>query len=170
MKKIFLSSFLFLSTSFLLSALQGNLYFLPFSMPLFWTIILAYYSFRKSLKFVLLLNIAHCLVLISFSTIPPSHLIMSMNLFSLAFYFVKERFHTNFWHISLGASMAAVTFKMAQWLGSGLVHQFIFPNLLEWLRIGIITFAIAPFLVNFFERLDEKIQFERIDTLENLRI
>ncbi len=170
MKKNILSAFFFLATSFFLSALQGNLYFLPFSMPIFWAIIMAYYSFRKSLEFAMVLNILHCLLLISFTTTSPSQIILTMNLFTLAFYFVKDRFHTNFWHISIAAALSAVSFKVSQWILTSFFHQLIFPNILEWFGTGIITFATALFLVNFLERVDEKIQFERIDTLENLRI
>ena len=170
MKKYFLSSLLFLVPSFLLSALQGNLYFLPFSLPMFWCIFTAFYSFRKSLMNSLFLNLFHTIIIISFTTVNPSQLILTMNIFTLFCFIIRERFHTNLWYITLASSAMSFLFLFSQWFFTIFSKEFYFPSFLSWVGISLATGLFAPLILMFLDKLDQRIQIEKVETLENLRI
>lgn len=170
MKKLFLSSLLFLIPSFMFTALQGNLYFFPISLPMVWCAILSYYSFKKTLLHSLLINIVHTVIIVSFTTITPSQLILTMNLFTLSCYFVRERFHTNNWHISLTSGALSFVFLFSQWALHVLSRNLYMPEFFSWVGTSISTVLFAPVFIYLVQSIDEKIQIEKVETLENLRI
>lgn len=161
---------LFLFSSFIFSGLQATLYFFPVSMPLFWLIITTYYTFRKSLIYSLILNVAHTLLIISFTTLAPSRLLFSMNILTLVFYIIRERFHTGLIHIALASGVSTFFFLSGQWFLQILQKNLYLPPFGSWLGISLMTLVAAYPLAYFLEKIDGKIQFERVDTLENLRI
>lgn len=170
MKKILLPSLLFILTSFVLSGLQATLYFFPIQVPLFWITVHAFYSFRKSLLFSLTLNIAHTLVIISFSTTPAGQILLTMNFFTIVFYFIRERFHTGLAHIALASAVSSFIFFSANWFLHAIQRNLYFPNLGSWISMALTSLILSYPLAFFLEKMDDKIQFETIDTLENLRI
>lgn len=170
MKKFLLLSVLFLGSSFLLSGLQSSLYFFPLSIPAFWFIIFSYYSFKKSLLFTLAMNIIHALVIASFATPNLGQFLILLNLLSLAFYMLREHFHTNHWHISLASSAGFVFLMLACWFFSLGSTGWVFPNVLSWLGTATTTLIAAPPIIFLLDHFDKQIEYERVDTLENLRI
>ncbi|MEM7646622.1 MAG: hypothetical protein AAF203_06925 [Pseudomonadota bacterium] len=170
MKKNFMSLILFLSVSFVCCGLQACLYFLPLPLPFFWFAILSYYSFKKSLLFALLINVIHVLVITTFTTVSGGLLLLIMNVFTLAFYLLRERFHTSHIHISVGSGIGCLLFLFSYWLGEGLLAGFSYPRILHWLLASVVTLIVTPPLVLFLESIDSWIHYERIDTLQNLRV
>ena len=170
MKKPFLFTLIFMGLSFLLSALQSSLYFLPLPRPAFWFIILTAYSFRKSLKFSLLMNIPHTLGLVSFSFLPLGRLLILMNLMSLFFYFTRERFHTNHWHMSLGSGCGILFFLSINWFLDSFFYGLHYPQLFHWMGMALSTALFSMPLMFILEAIDQRLEYERIDTLENLRV
>lgn len=170
MKKALWSGLAYLGVSFFLSGLQGSLYFFPIPLPAIWFIVLTFYSFRKSLWFSLWLNIPHLLVIASFSVASWAPMILQMNAMTLAFYFIRERFHTQKLHIALGASGGFVIFQALTWLRESLWSAWSWPPLLSWVGTGLCTLLVAPFIIFALDSVTQRIDYERIDTLENLRI
>ncbi len=170
MKKNLWSALAYLSVSFFLSGLQGSLYFFPIPMPAVWFIVLTFYSFRKSLLFSLWLNIFHLMVLASFSTMAWAPMILQMNLITFAFYFIRERFRTETLHIVLGASGGYFAFQSMNWFFGLSWTQLSWPPLLTWTGTSLSTLILAPFIIFALDSVTHKIDYERIDTLENLRI
>lgn len=170
MKKFVLYAMTFLAPSFVLSALQGSLYFSPVALPVAWIICLTYYSFRKSLMFSLFMNIPMSLVVISFSILPIGRLLILINIISFFFYLTRERFHTSLWHIALASGSGLFFFLTMDWLLDGLWFQFSAPNLLSWFGMSLSTTIFAFPFIYILEKIDKKIEYERVDTLENLRI
>jgi hypothetical protein len=170
MKKTLWSALAFLGLSFLLSGLQGSLYFSPIPLPASWFVILTYYSFRKSLIFALCLNFAHIFVLASFAQIPWAPMILAMNLLTIAFSLISERFHTQSLHIALGASGGFLLFQTIDWFIRMPLWRLEWPPLLTWAGTSLSTLVVAPVLIFTLDAMTRKIEYERIDTLENLRI
>lgn len=170
MKKNLISLFFFLSVSFLLSGLQGSLYFFPIPMPYFWFIIFTYYSFRKNLLFSLIANICHAYVICSFTAIPISTLLLIMNFMTLGIVAVRDRFHTSQLHIAIASGLGCFFFLLSKWCMQGFYNSFFFPQVLSWFFVSLTTLLFAPLLIRFLKTFDERIHYERIDTLVNLRI
>lgn len=170
MKKNALSLFCLISLSFLLSGLQGNLYFLPVAMPYFWFIIFTYYSFKKDLLFSLTANAIHVFVLSSFTSLSLSLLLTLLNLTGLVFFIIKERLHTTNLHITIASGAGCLFFIIANWSIKIFFNPFFTPNWTSWMGTFFTTLIVAPPLIFILDQIDHKIQFERIDTLENLRI
>lgn len=170
MKKYFWLSLIFLGFSFFLSGLQGSLYFFPIPLPAFWFIILTYYSFRKKLAFSLLLNIPHALIIAAFATVSVAKFIFLMNIVTIAFYFIRERFHTSQWHITLAAGGGVFLFLVTTWLADLGLHNLSWPPFLPWIGLSLSTLLFSPPLVLFLDRLDQRIEYDRVDMLENLRV
>ena len=170
MKKSVGLCLIYLLISFVLSGLQGSLYFFPIAMPFFWVIILTYYSFKKSLLFSLLANLAHIFVITAFTTMPPAQLLLIVNLISLSFYFLRERFHTNQWHMTAASASATFAIFLANWLLGMTGSGFYYPQFLTWLGASFITLLVAPAFIFILQKIDQRIEFERIDTLANLRV
>ena len=170
MRRTLLSLFLFLGTSFFLSGLQSNFYFLPFPVPHFWFIVLTYYSFKKDLLFSLVANILHSLIICSFSSISISFFLIIINLFSLSFHLIGKRFHTNNQHLVLAAGSGCFLFYFFKWCLLCLRYDFFYPSFLPWIGASLMTLIVAlPFLF-VFDRIDKKIHSERISLLKHLRI
>lgn len=170
MKKNLLSLLFFLSVSFLLSGLQGSLYFFPISIPYFWFIIFTYYSFRKNLLFSLVANLFHAFVICCFTSISVSMLLITMNLLTLGFVAIRERFHTSQLHIAIASGLGCFFFLLSKWSIQCLYSSFFYPQLLSWVSVSFVTFLVSPLLIRFLASFDEKIHYERVDTLVNLRI
>ena len=170
MKKELISSLLFLAPSFLLSALQGNLYFSPISLPMFWCIFLTYYSFKKSLPQSLLLNIAHCFIIASYTTASLSQLILTMNGFSLVCYALRSRFNTGTIHMTLTSGAITLIFFISQWLLQVTSDSLYLPRLLGWIGTALVTTLVAPFFMHLLSAIESKIQAEKVETLQNLRV
>ncbi len=170
MKKNILSLTLFLTLSFFLSGLQGSFYFLPLPLPHFWFIILTFYSFQKPLLFILVANLTHALVLSAFSASTLAYPLLVINILSFCFFVFSQRFNTNWSHISIAAGLGCFTFHLTDWFLSGLSYGFATPNFLSWLSTSFVTFLFAPPLVHVLSSIDQRVYYERIDTLENLRI
>ena len=170
MKKSILFTLSFMGISFFLTGLQSSLYFSPLALPAFWFIILTFYSFKKSLFFSILMNVPHALVIISFSLLPLPRLLILMNLMSLFFYFTRERFHTSNWHISMASSCGILFFLSMDWLLDSALYEFSYPSLFSWVGMALSTLLFSIPLVFILDKIDQKIEYERIDTLENLRI
>ncbi len=170
MKKTLVFASIALGLSFILSGLQSSFYFFPIPLPAFWFIIFAFYSFRKSLSFSLLTNLAHAFVIISFSSVSISRLLIFLNLLSFFFYLIRERFHTNHWHISLACAGGSFVFMFSDWLIDAVQLGFNPPPIISWVSLSISTLVFAPPFVFLLDKIDQKIAYERIDTLQNLRI
>ena len=170
MKKTALCYVYFLAVSFFLSGIQSSLYFLPFSMPYFWFIVLTYYSFNKNLIFCVTLNLLHLFVICQFSSISLFTLLINMNFISLAFILIRDRFHVGLLQISMSAGLGCFIFLLNGWFLNSLSHGFHIPQLLSWFGASIMTALFTPLLIPLLEFIDKKIHTERIDTLENLRI
>ncbi len=170
MKKTLWSAVTFLGLSFILSGLQGSLYFFPIPMPATWFIVLAYYSFRRSLIFSLWLNIGHLFVIASFATVSWAPMLVQMNLMTLAFFIIKERFHTQPMHIALGASGGYFIFQSLHWFREMFWFQWSWPSVFSWFGTSLTTLLLAPLIIFALDTVTRRIEYERIDTLENLRI
>lgn len=170
MKKTISYCLTFLGFSFFLSGLQGSLYFSPIPLPSFWFIIFTFYTFRKSLRFSLLMNIPHALVIASFSTLNLGLFLILINFFTISFHFIWERFHTNRWHMSLSAGGGYFLFLLTFWIFETGPFQFHWPPVLQWFGASLSTLIVAPFLISVLDGINKRIEYERIDTLENLRI
>ena len=170
MKKNAFSLFFLMSVSFLLSGIHGNLYFLPLPMPYFWFAIFAYYSFRKSLNYVIVANLMHIFVITSFSAAKPAALLLLLNLFSLAFLFIRERFHTTRGHIAIASGTGTFLFLFINWSIQSFAGHFMYPQFFIWLGISFSTLLFALPLIAFCQKIDDRFYVERIDTLQNLRI
>jgi hypothetical protein len=170
MKKLFLQYSLFLGSSFILTGLQGALYFSPLPLPAFWFIIFTYYSFQKSLSFSLCINVAHALVIGSFAYLNFGVLLLVLNGMSLSFYLLKERFHTQIWHISLGTGFGLFLLHSVLWLIQNGEFFWAWPPLLEWVGTALATFLFSFPIIFLLDKFDRQIEYERIDTLENLRV
>ncbi len=170
MKKSVWSAITYLSVSFLLSGLQGSLYFFPIPLPAVWFIVLTFYSFRKSLLFCLWINIPHLFVVAAFSTVAWAPMLIQMNLMTLAFYIIRERFHTKPIHIALGAAGGFFIFQSMHWLRELYWGQWDWPPALSWLGSSLATLVVAPLIIMALDMVTQRIEYERIDTLENLRI
>lgn len=170
MKKQLLSLLFFLTLSFLLCGLQGTLYFLPFPRPYFWFIILTFYSFQKNLLFCLMANILHICVIGSYSAVSLSFLLLIMNFYSLFLILIRERFHTSKRHVIVASGSGCLFFLVAQWFFECFQVQFYSPPIWSWLFTSLMTFAISPLIVLLLDKVNTYIQFETVDTLENLRI
>lgn len=170
MKKAFLFTISFMGICFFLTGLQSSLYFSPVALPSFWFIILTFYSFKKSLFFSILMNIPLALVIISFSLLPLPRLLILMNLMSLFFYFTRERFHTSNWHVSVASCCGILFFLSLDWLLDSTLYGFSYPNLFSWIGTALSTLLFSMPLVFVLDKIDQRLEYERIDTLENLRI
>jgi nitrogen fixation-related uncharacterized protein len=170
MKKKILLLLSCLGTSFLLSGLQGNFYFLPIPMPYFWFIVLTYYSFQKSIVFSLITNIFHALILSSFTSLSVSLLLVCLNLMTFIFATISERFNTTTLHIAIASGLGSLFFSFFLWTIQSLHYNFTPPPVGHWLGTSIMTFIFSVPLFFLLKSFDHKIQYERIDTLENLRI
>jgi hypothetical protein len=170
MKKNSVSLFLFLTFSFFLSGLQGSFYFLPLPLPHFWFIILTYYSFNKPLLFILVANLAQTLMLSSFSSSFLSIPLLTMNAISICFYAYSQRFNSDWKHMSLAAGIGSLAFHLIDWLLVSLQLGLRIPTLLPWISTSLVTLLLAPLIITVLSGLEKRIYYERIDTLENLRI
>jgi hypothetical protein len=170
MKKPLSLAFLYLFVSFFLCGVQGSLYFLPLAMPFFWMIILTHYSFQRSLLFSILTNIPHALVITSFTSLSLSFLLIMMNLVSLTFFFFKDRFHINLWYKMSGAAAGTFTLLSTTWVVGVFNKGFYYPDIFSWTASSIFTFLFSPLLFLFFQRLEQRIELERVDMLANLRV
>ncbi len=170
MKKHLFSLVTFISFCFVLAGLQGNLYFLPVSVPSFWFIIFSFYSFKKPLLFSLVCNLLLALTITSFSAISISLLIGLLNIFTFAFVVIRERFHTSNFHIVVASGSGYLLFLFLKWFIQCFSQGFYYPNIVNWIVSAIFTTLLAPIFIAILSKLDEKIHFERIDTLQNLRV
>ena len=170
MKKTALSLIYLLLLSFVLTALQGNLYFLPLSVPYFWFIIYTYYSFKKPLLVSLTANLLHVFILSAFTSLSIGLLLVVLNLITFFFSTVSERFHTQSGHIAFASAAGSFLFLFIVWISQCFFYPFYYPNLLSWIGTSIATLIVAPPIVYILGMIDQKVHYERIDTLQNLRI
>ena len=170
MKKTSVCLLLFITLSFFLCGIQASLYFLPFSLPYFWFVILTYYSFKKSLQFSLVCNLFHIFIISQFSSIGISSLLVNMNLVSLLFLILRDRFHIGLLQMSLSSGVGCLFFLFNSWFLSSMANGFYWPNLWSWVGSSLMTVLVAPAIIPILSFFDQKIHIERIDTLENLRI
>ena len=170
MKKTILSMALFLTLSFFLCGIQASLYFLPFALPYFWFIILCYYSFNKNLNFSLICNFLHTFVISQFSSVSISTLLICMNILTLLFLLIRDRFHIGLMQISLSSGLGCFFFLFYAWMVNSLLHGFYYPNILSWIGSCLMTLIFSPVIISLLSFVDKRIHTERIDTLENLRI
>lgn len=170
MKKSALSMAFFLTLSFLLCGIQASLYFLPFALPYFWFVVLCYYSFNKNLNFSLICNLLHIFVISQFSSVSVSTLLICMNLLTLFFLLIRDRFHIGLVQISLSSGLGCLFFLFYAWLVNCFLHGFYYPNVLSWFGSCLMTLIFSPVIITILSFVDKKIHVERIDTLENLRI
>ena len=170
MKKELISLFYFLLIGFLLSGLQSSFYFLPIPMPHFWFIILTYCGLKKSLLFNLVANIFQVIVISAFTVTLVSLFLLLLNGISLGLWTFRERFHTNRLQMSLAAGFGSFLFLFLVWTWESLSYGFSFPPILQWTLEAGVTLICAPWLVYILESLDSWVHYERIDTLQNLRV
>lgn len=170
MKKNLLCLTFFLTISFFLSGLQASLYFLPVPLPHFWIIVLTYYSFQKPIVFSLSANLFHILVLASFSSTLFSIPLLVMNVLTLSFHMISQRFNTTWTHLSFAAGFGSLTYHVLDWFLAGMVHAFAYPSLFTWASTSLVTFLFTPVLTPILHSVDKRIHYDRVDTLENLRV
>ena len=99
-----------------------------------------------------------------------SLLLVILNIITFTFAIIKERFHTSHIHIAIASGAGCLFFMLSTWSVQSFIHNIYSPNLLGWIGTSIMTLIFAPPLIFILNTIDEKIHFERIDTLENLRI
>lgn len=170
MKKSLVSLMAFMGLSFVFSGLQATLYFLPVALPYFWVIVLNYYSFHKSPLFILIANIAHVIVLMSFTTTSPALLILIMNGLSLILYIIGQRLNITIQHMAIASAVSCLVLLLSLWWLRGLTHEFYFPPILSWIGITAMTLFFAIPTLTILRMIDHRIHLERIDTLANLRV
>ena len=170
MKHSLMSLTLFLGTSFILSGLQSHLQLLPLPAPHFWFIIITYYSFRKNLFFSLTANIFHGFIICLFSSVFIGSFLILINLTTFFFVIIGERFPVNNRHMMTGAGAGCFLFLFFKWLFQCLNYGFSQPRLFQWISTSLATFIVAPFFFFVFDKIDKKINSERVETLKSLRV
>ncbi|MCB0379477.1 MAG: hypothetical protein KDD33_13370 [Bdellovibrionales bacterium] len=162
---------IFLFVSLILSGLQASLHFLPFALPAFWFTVMVYYSFEKPLLFSLIANSFHIFVLTEYTSASLAPLLFSMNIVSLVLVFLRGRFHLGMLEKTTATAISFLSFQLSYWiLASWFLDQFYYPNLLAWLGMALVTTLAFPLVFVFLKMIDSRLNTQRVDTLEILRV
>ena len=170
MKSWLLTMVTFTLLNLLLLGLQANLYFLPFSPPAFWLVVLCYYCYSRSVVEVLQLNFILTLIMNEFSSIPPGPFIVVTNFIILLAAFIQNHFRLTDGQVLLSTAGASLIVNAGLWLLQFDVNGVFIPNIFAWVAASLATLAVSPVIFFPLRKFDQAICRPQSDSMEFLLV